>query len=99
MPPPPTRRGPIVLSQEELESMMDRVLNRAFVRIGIAQSDDGEALELQRDFSYLRDLRLGSQAIRNKGVLAVLGVILAVFGVLIYFGIQFFVEHPGAHIP
>lgn len=78
---------------------MERVITRTLIRCGIAQSDDREAVELQKDFSYLRDLRLGSQAIKNKGVLAVLGVIGTGILTLIYFGIQFFVTHPSALPP
>ena len=94
---PPAQR--LSISPEDLEALIERGVSRALIRIGIAQSDDKEAVELQKDFSYLRDLRLGSQAIKNKGVLAIFGGVLTVLAILIYFGIQFFLQHPGAGVP
>lgn len=86
-------------SPDDLEAIIERGVARALIRIGISQSDDKDAVELQKDFSYLRDLRLGSQAIKNKGLLAIVGMAIAVVAVLVFFGIQYFVQHPASPIP
>lgn len=85
---------PVNLSPNDIEAIIERAVNRVLLRIGIAQADDGDAIELQRDFSYLRDLRMGSQAIKNKGLLVVVGIVITAVSTLIYFGIQFFLQHP-----
>lgn len=96
MPPAPQR---LSITPDDLEALIQREVSRAFIRIGIAQADDGEAVELQKDFSYLRDLRLGSQAIKNKGVLGILTMLGMGLLALVYFGLQYFIAHPGATLP
>lgn len=81
---------------DNLEEIIERAITRAFLQIGIASSDGKEIIELQKDFSYLRDLRLGAQAIKSKGLLAAVGIIITVISTLIFFGVQFFIQHQGA---
>lgn len=81
---------------DNLEEIIERAITRAFLQIGIASSDGREIIELQKDFSYLRDLRLGAQAIKSKGLLAAVGIIITVISTLIFFGVQFFIQHQGA---
>lgn len=82
------------MSPDELEAVIERAITRAFIRIGVASTDDKEAIEIQRDFSYLRDLRIGATAIKNKGVLAVVGIVITGITTLIWFGLQYFFNHP-----
>lgn len=85
---------PLPNTPDELEALIERGVTRALIRIGIAQTDDKEAVELQKDFSYLRDLRIGSMAIKNKGVLALVGIMVTGITTLIWFGLQYFFSHP-----
>jgi hypothetical protein len=95
---PPTQQR-LSITPDDLEALIQREVSRAFIRIGIAQADDGEAVELQKDFSYLRDLRLGSQAIKNKGVLGILAFLGAGLLALVYFGLRYWIQNPGALPP
>lgn len=91
--------SPNLPNPDDLDNVIDRAIIRAFLQIGIASSDGKEIIELQKDFSYLRDLRLGAQAIKSKGLLAVVGIIITVISTLIFFGVQFFIQHGGSAPP
>jgi hypothetical protein len=62
-----------VLSEQELEELMERAIVRAFVKIGL---DVDKPFEVQRDFQFVRDLRTTSESIKGKTIITALGVIL-----------------------
>lgn len=95
MPPNPPQSP----NSDDIEDLIDRGVTRALVRIGIASYDDKDAVELQKDFSYLRDLRIGSQAIKNKGLLGVIGLVVTGLTTLIWFVLSDFFTKHGVPVP
>lgn len=57
------------LSEKQVEELMERVVERAFHKLGI---DPKDAREAQRDFAFLRDMRTGTQSIKSKTLWVVL---------------------------
>lgn len=77
------------LSEKDLEHLVSRAIQRAFVAIGIATDDP---INMQQDFSFLRSLRTSTQRIKWQGVTAIVGAtITAIIGMIVvgfrsYFG-------------
>lgn len=67
-------------------------LREFFVELGI---DHVNPLEMQRDFQFLRDARAGTEAVKRKSVLTLLGIVLTGGVALIVMGVKQAVLPPG----
>lgn len=64
----------ITVSREELKSLMKEAVQEAFTKLGIQHDDP---LEMQRDFQHLRNWRQSVESVQRKGLMTVLGILLA----------------------
>ena len=91
---PPDQSNPLrQLSPDEIDAVVERAVRQTLLQIGIVTTNDADMRETQKDFAYLRDLRTGSQAMKNKGVLAVLGIAITAISTLIWLGLNAVFNH------
>lgn len=77
--------GKTSLTPEELESITTKAITGAFVAIGI---DAENALEMQQDFAFIRRLREGTESMKNKALITVVGTMIAGLFTLVGLGIK-----------
>jgi hypothetical protein len=76
---------------EQLEALVSRGVEQAFVRLGI-QVDD--PIEMQRDFQHLREWRMSMQLVKRRSIIGALGLVAAGLGTLFWLGIKAFISNP-----
>ena len=64
----------IQLTKDELKDLMEQAVHDAFVRMGVEANNP---LEMQRDFQHLREWRVATTALRAKGLLVTLTIIMS----------------------
>lgn len=78
-----------VLSQREVEEIASRAARQAveetFIRLGI---DPTDPIEAQRDMQHLREWRLAVAAIKSKGMLALLGILVSGLAAAVWLGFR-----------
>jgi hypothetical protein len=77
---------PVVLTEDELEALATRVLAKAFITIGISVEDP---IEMQKDFHFIRSLRVGSSTLRNHFLITIVGSIATALASLVYLGFKY----------
>lgn len=65
---------PIILTRDEIRHLICQGVEDAMTRFGM---DASNPLEMQRDFQHLRDWRLSVQSAKEKGTLAIIGVLVS----------------------
>ena len=94
MPPSPHPQG-----DDNIDSIVEKAVRQTLLQIGIVTTSDADMRETQRDFAYLRDLRIGSGAMKSKVVIAVVGIIITATSTLIWLGLNTIFNHPGVLPP
>lgn len=82
-------RPKITMSQAELEILLEAVALRVMNKMGI---DSSSPLEMQRDFQHMRDLRLATEKIKDKGLTAAITVVVTGLIGVIALGIKSFIQ-------
>lgn len=77
--------GKTSLTADELEHITTKAIQGAFKTIGI---DAENALEMQKDFAFIRSLREGADSMKNKALITVVGTLVAGLLALIGLGIK-----------
>lgn len=75
------------LSKDELENVVSKGIQKAFVAFGIATD---HPLEMQKDFAFLRSLRNGVEGIRSHTLRVICGTIVTGLIALIWLGYKVF---------
>lgn len=77
------------LTAEEIRAIVketvQQTLNETFVRLGVAIDDP---IEVQKDFQHLRDWRVTTDAVKNKAMLASIGLLVSGALAAIWVGIK-----------
>jgi len=60
-------------SKGDIEDIISKSVKQTLIQLGV---DASNPMEMQRDLQYLRQWRIAGEEIRNKGLSAVVGVIL-----------------------
>ena len=63
--------------------------------MGLDVTDHDEMRRIQRDGIFLRDLREGSEAVKKKSVLSLIGVLVTGMTALIILGVKEYLLPPG----
>lgn len=63
-----------VLSEQELEDLIERAISRAFTKFGI---DTDHPLEVQRDLQFVRDWRTTTESLKGKTIVVAIGIVVA----------------------
>ena len=80
----------IAMSENEVEELIAKTVNATLTQLGIDHSDP---MEMQRDFQHLRSWRKSTEQIKNRGVLAALGIVVTGIMAALWVGFkQFLVE-------
>jgi hypothetical protein len=82
MPPPELHQS------DDIDAIVAASVRQTLLQIGLVTTSDADMRETQKDFAYLRDLRIGSSAMKSKGVLAVIGIIVTALATLIWLGLN-----------
>ena len=90
----PPRRG-----DTSIDETVERSVRQTLLQIGIVTTNDADMRETQKDFAYLRDLRLGSSAMKNKGILAIIGIVITAIATLIWFGLNAMIHAQAVPLP
>lgn len=64
----------VTLTKDEMKELIKEAVGEAFTKLGI---DANDPLEMQRDFQHLREWRLAVAAMRTKGMLTIIGIVVA----------------------
>lgn len=72
-------------TQAELQEIMEAAVCDAFTRMGI---DHDDPIEMQKDFQHLRDWRKTTEAIRKRGLLTVVVVVVTGGCSLLWLGLR-----------
>lgn len=64
----------IHMSREELRELIRETVQETFTTLGVSIDDP---IEAQKDFQHLREWRQTSEAVKSKGILALLGVLVS----------------------
>jgi hypothetical protein len=75
----------VTLTEYEIEQIVTRGVSAALTRLGI---DTAHPLDMQKDFSHLRAWRMSTDQIKDKGMLALMGIILSGFFAAVWLGFK-----------
>ena len=64
----------IRLTEAELKNVVKETVHETFITLGVDASDP---LEMQKDFQHLREWRETSVAVKSKGLMTLVGIIVA----------------------
>lgn len=59
--------------REELREVIRETVSETLVRVGL---QSGDPIALQKDFSFLRQWRMATESVRNKGMLTLVGMLV-----------------------
>lgn len=62
------------LTEAEIEQIVRRTVRQTLTELGVEASDP---VRMQRDFQWLRDWRETSESVRRKGLLTIIGILVA----------------------
>ena len=82
----------VTLSREEFEEVIKKTMNETFLALGV---DTTKPICLQKDFSYLRNLRESNNTMRTLGISTVLVTFIGGMGTALLIGIKEYL-HKGA---
>ena len=80
---------PIQLTHEQLRSVVKDTVSETLVRMGI---DAEDPIEMQKDFSHLRQWRTATDSARTKGVVALVGILVTGICAAVWMGLQQMLE-------
>lgn len=85
-------------TRQEIEDVAERAAERAvqkmMLQMGMNVSSADDIIEAQRDNSYLRSLRIGSEKLRSHGMVVAVGAIITALMSLLYVGFQAMTNTP-----
>ena len=73
------------METKELKTVIKAAVKETLISIGINADD---AIELQKDHSFIRELRKTHEAVKRKGLLALVGAVMTGAVTLLYFLIR-----------
>ncbi len=62
------------MTEQEIKKIVSDTVRETLIELGIAHDDP---IEMQKDFQHLREWRLATAMIRRKGILTLLGLVIA----------------------
>jgi hypothetical protein len=78
------------MTKQEIRKIVSDTVRETLIELGIAHDDP---LEMQRDFQHLREWRLATAMIRRKGILAVLGLVIAGTAAAMWLGFKQMIQN------
>lgn len=75
----------IVLSKDEVEELLHETITKTLLAVGL---DAKKPIELQRDFSYLRNLRESSKSVKTMGLTALIVMFVTGTGTALVLGLK-----------
>ncbi len=78
------------MTEQEIKRIVAESVRETLIELGIAHDDP---LEMQRDFQHLREWRLATAMIRRKGILAVLGLVIAGAAAALWLGLKQMIQN------
>jgi hypothetical protein len=64
---------------------MTKAVKQAFTSFGISAEDP---LEMQKDFAFIRTLRVGSASLKTHGLVTLIGILVTAATTLIWLGVK-----------
>jgi len=62
------------MTEQQIKKIVSDTVRETLIELGIAHDDP---IEMQKDFQHLREWRLATATIRRKGILTILGILIA----------------------
>lgn len=69
----PQQERPQRYSEEEVRAIVRATVEETFLRLGVAVDDP---IEMQRDFSHLREWRVATESMKTKGLLTLTALLV-----------------------
>ena len=63
-----------LLSREDLTEVVREAVHETLLTLGV---DAGQPLDVQQDMHFVRELRVASERIQSRGLLALVGILVA----------------------
>lgn len=79
------------LTREELKDVIKEAVDEAFTKMGV---DTTNPIEMQADFKHLREWRLSMVAMRTKGMLGIMAIVLSGAAAALWVGFKAAVQGP-----
>lgn len=76
------------MTRDELRDLIRDTVDETLTAMGVQRDSP---MEMQRDFQWLRETRLASEAIKRKGILAIVGIALAGLAAAAWVGLKHYV--------
>lgn len=73
------------LDEAELQRLIAKTVEQTLTQLGVEHDDP---LEMQRDFQYLREFRTTSATLKERGLLALIAIMLSGFVALLVMGVK-----------
>lgn len=86
------------MTSQEMEDAVEKGIIRAFARLGLVIETHSQAVDVQRDMAFLRDMRTGSQSLKSKGTWALMATVMTAICGFIWAGFQV-VLRSGSQLP
>lgn len=81
----------VTMTRAELKDLLKEAVHDAFTQMGI---DVEDPLEMQRDFQHLREWRVAVSAMRTKGMLTILGILITGAAAALWVGFKALTQSP-----
>jgi len=78
-----------IFTETELRNIVSEGVEQAFTRLGI---EADSPIEMQKDFQHLREWRESIELVKQRSLIAALGVVLAGVGTVLWLGIKTYLQ-------
>jgi hypothetical protein len=84
--------------RELVQEIARRTVQETLLSMGINTSSPEAIMQMQRDLQHLRDWRNSVEAIKNKGLITLVGIVVTGVAAALWLGTkQFLQQLPGGH--
>ena len=73
------------MTEREVRQVVKDTVRETLIEMGIAHDDP---IQMQKDFQHLRDWRTGTDAVKKRGMLTIVGVLVTGLMAAIFMGIR-----------
>ncbi len=75
----------VTMTESEVELLVERTVLHTFERFGI---DPDDPIEVQKDFSFVRDWRKSVKAVRSKALITAVGIVVVGIAAALWLGFK-----------
>jgi len=73
--------GSVTLTEKQLHNLVKETVNETLLTLGMNTNDP---IEVQKDFQYIREFRVGATAVKRRGVMTLVSLLVTAIAGLIW---------------